>query len=105
MNYQKLREEAEREAREILGKNKRLGKNDLESKHNTVRTFQSAKHLMLKQSEVDHCVNNGISVEYLYNELLSKYGGIDKEEKPIKKYYTPRGTPRGRPKKDNNEQE
>jgi hypothetical protein len=43
---------------------------------------------------------------YLYDELLSKYGRLEeKEEKPIKKYYVPRGTPRGRPKQNKNEEQ
>lgn len=99
-----LREEAEREARKILGKNKRLGKNDLQAGHNNKKTFQSAKHIYLKQSEIDHCINNGMDIMYLYDELLSKYGRLEKEEKPVKKYYIPKGGKKGRPKKDNNEQ-
>jgi len=98
-----LREEAEREARKILGKNKRLGKNDLQAGHNNKKTFQSAKHIFLKQSQIDHCINNGMDIMYLYDELLSKYGRL--EDKPKKTYYTPRGRKKGRPKQNKNEQE
>lgn len=83
-----------------------MGKNDLQPKHNKAKPFQSAKHIYLKQNQIDHCINNGMDIMYLYDELLSKYGRLEeKEEKPIKKYYTPRGTPRGRPKKNKDEQE
>ena len=100
---QALRREAEEEAKKILGKTKKLGKNDLQPKESTVKKFQSSKHVLLKQSQVDHCVNNGMDVMYLYDELLSKYGGY--EEKPKKTYYVKTGKKRGRPKENNNEQE
>jgi hypothetical protein len=44
-----------------------------------------------------------MDVMYLYDELLSKYGGY--EEKPKKTYYVKTGKKRGRPKENNNEQE
>jgi hypothetical protein len=103
MNYQKLRLEAEAEARKILGKTKKLGKKDLSSKESITKTFKRSKHVLLKQSDIDHCVNNGMDVMYLYDELLSKYGGL--EDKPKKQYYVPRGGKRGRPKDNKNEQE
>ena len=101
---QSLRKEAEEQAKQILGKSK-LTKHNLEGREYITKTFQSGKHAYLNQNDIDYCINNGISVEYLYTELLSKYGGLDNIDKPKKQYYVPRGTPRGRPKKDNNEQE
>ena len=101
---QSLRKEAEEQAKKILNKTN-LSKKSLPSKESTVKTFKSGKHAYLKQSQIDHCINNGMDIWYLYDELLSKYGGLDDIDKPKKVYYTPRGTPRGRPKKDNNEQE
>lgn len=59
-------------------------------------------HSLLPQENIDYCINNGLDIEYLYDEVLSKYGGIEKEKK---QYYVPTGVPRGRPKKYNNEQE
>ena len=94
------REEAEREARQILGK---IGKNDLQSKHNALPPFQRAKHIYLKQNQIDHHLNNNMPIDYLYDELLSKYGRL--EDKPKKTYYTPRGRKKGRPKQNKNEQE
>ena len=86
-----------------MGKTKKLGKKDLSSKESITKKFQSGKHAYLKQSEVEHCLNNNMDIEYLYTELLSKYGGL--EDKPKKQYYVPRGGKRGRPKQNNNEQE
>ena len=102
MNYQQLRQEAEKEAQKILGKTKKLGKKDLDPKESITKTFQRSKHVLLKQSDIDHCVNNGLDVTYLYDEMDSKWGG---KETVKKSYYIPRGNPKGRPKKDINEQE
>ncbi len=98
-----MRKEAEEEAKKILGKNRKLGKNDLSAKEKIVKTFKRSKHVLLKQSQVDHCINNGMDVMYLYDELLSKYG--NDVDKPKKNYYVPTGGKRGRPKHNENEQE
>ena len=68
-----------------------------------MKKFKRAKHVFLKQNDIDHCINNGLDITYLYDEMDSKYSGdIGKEPK---KYYVPKGTKRGRPKQSNNEQE
>ena len=99
---QALRLEADEYAKKILEKGTKINKNDLEAKHNTTKKFKRAKHSYLKQSQIDYCVNNDLDVTYLYDEMDSKYkGGVTDK----KNYYVPRGTPRGRPKENNNEQE
>jgi len=100
---QTLREEAEAYARKILKDQVYFSSKSFESKENTVKKFKRSKHVLLKQSDIDHCVNNNMDVMYLYDKLLSKYGNdIDK---PKKKYYVSNGGKRGRPKKNTNEQE
>ena len=100
---QALRQEAEEYARKILKDQINFGSKEFESKENIVKKFKRSKHVLLKQSDIDHCVNNGINVMYLYDELLSKYG--NDVDKPKKKYYVSNGGKRGRPKKNTNEQE
>ena len=102
MNYQQLRLEAEEEAKKILKDKIKFGHKEFEAKEKIVKRFQRSKHVLLKQNEIDHCVNNGIDVTYLYDEMDAKWGG---KEKVKKSYYIPRNTPKGRPKKDINEQE
>jgi hypothetical protein len=94
-----LRQEAEEYAKKIL-KDKKLSKKELAAKEKIVKKFKSAKHVLLKQKDVDHCINNNMDVMYLYDELLSKYGGFDDVEKPKKQYYVPTGAKRGRPKQE-----
>ena len=102
MNYQQLRQEAEAEAKKILKNKTKFGPKEFVGKEATTKKFKSAKHSYLKQSQIDHCVNNGLDVLYLYDEMDAKYkGGITEK----KSYYTPRGTSKGRPKKNTNEQE
>ena len=102
MNYQKIRLEAEAEAKKILKNKTKFGPKEFEAKETTTKKFKSGKHAYLKQSEIDYCVNNGMDVMYLYNEMDTKYkGGVTEK----KSYYVPRGTPKGRPKKNTNEQE
>ena len=100
---QALRKEAEAEAKRILKDKTHFGTKTFDAKHNTIKKFKSAKHSYLKQSDIDYCLNNDLDIVYLYTEMASKYSGdVDKEPK---KYYIPTGKPKGRRKKDNNEQE
>lgn len=96
-----LRNEASVYAKKILEKEVEINVNDLDSKHNILKRFKRSKHVLLKQSEIDHCVNNDLDFMYLYDELLSKYNGNIGGDK--KEYYQPNGNKRGRPKKDKNE--
>ena len=101
---QQIRKEAEEEAKKILKDKKNFSSKEFEAKHNTVKTFKKAKHVYLKQSQIDYCVNNNLDVMYLYEEMESKYSGnIGAHYK--KKYYIPTGKKRGRPKQEDNEQE
>jgi len=100
---QALRQEAEEYARKILKDKTNFGPKEFESKENIVKKFKRGKHAYLKQSQIDHYLNNGMDVMYLYDELLSKYGGRMGNEK--KSYYVPKGGKQGRPKKNTNEQE
>lgn len=100
---QQLRKEAEAEAKLILKDQKYFGTKEFKSKNKITKKRTSSLHSLLPQEVIDHCINNNLDIEYLYDELLSKYGrNLDKEPK---KYYIPTGKPRGRAKKDNNEQE
>jgi hypothetical protein len=102
MNYQQLRKEAEAEAKKILKDKTKFGPTEFEGREKITKKFQSGKHAYLKQSEIDHCINNGMNIWYLYDEMDAKYkGGVTEK----KQYYIPRGTPKGRPKKNTNEQE
>jgi hypothetical protein len=102
MNYQKIRLDAEEEAKKILKNKTKFGPKEFEAKESTTKKFKSGKHAYLKQSQIDHCINNGLDVTYLYDEMDAKYkGGIAEK----KQYYKPRGTSKGRPKKNTNEQE
>lgn len=94
---QQLRREAENEAKQILKHKKKFGPKQFEGKNNTTIKRESSLHSLLPQETIDHCINNNLDIEYLYNELLSKYGGVEKEKK---QYYIPTGVKRGRPKKD-----
>ena len=100
---QALRKEAEEEAKKILKDKKKFGTKEFDSKHNIVKKRTSTLHSLLNQEDINYCLNNGLDIGYLYTEMASKYNG-DVEKEP-KKYYTPTGKPRGRRKKDNNEQE
>jgi hypothetical protein len=100
---QQARKEAEEEAKKILKDKKKFSTKEFDAKCNTVKTFKKAKHVYLKQSKVDYCVNNNLDIMYLYEEMESKYSGDIGNKK---KYYTPTGKKRGRqPKQNNNEQE
>jgi hypothetical protein len=97
-----LRKEAEAEAKQILKDRKKFGIKEFESKQNISKKRESSLHSLLNQEDINHCLNNGLDMMYLYNEMDAKYkGGVTEK----KQYYIPRGTPRGRPKKYNNEQE
>jgi hypothetical protein len=99
-----LRKEAEEQAKQVLKNQKNFSKKDLKAKELITKKFKSGKHIYLKQSEIDYCVNNDLDVGYLYDEMDSKYSGDI--GKPPRKYYTPTGKPRGRrPKQKENEQE
>ena len=94
---QQLRKEAEAEAKQILKHKKKFGTKEFESKNSFAKRKESSLHSLLPQEVIDHCINNNLDIEYLYNELLSKYGGVEKEKK---QYYIPTGAKRGRPKND-----
>jgi hypothetical protein len=98
---QELRKEAEEQAKQILKNQKNFSKKDLKAKELITKKFKSGKHIYLKQSEIDHCVNNDLDIGYLYDEMGSKYSGDI--GKPPKKYYIPTGKPKGRRKKEDNE--
>ena len=100
---QQLRKEAENEAKKILKDRKKFNTKEFEGKHNTSKKRTSSLHTLLDQEDINHRINNGLDIAYLYTQMASKYNG-DVEKEP-KKYYTPTGGKRGRPKKDNNEQE
>jgi hypothetical protein len=100
---QALRKEAEEQAKQILKDKKKFGPKEFESKNNISKKRVSTLHSLIDQKDIDYCLNNDLDIVYLYTEMASKYGG-DVEKEP-KKYYTPTGVKRGRPKKDNNEQE
>ena len=98
-----MRKEAEAEARKILKGRTKFGTKEFDSKQNISKERKSTLHSLLSSEDINHCLNNNLDIAYLYTEMSSKYGG-DVEKEP-KKYYTPTGKPRGRRKKDNNEQE
>lgn len=98
---QQLRKEAEAEAKLILKDKKSFGTKAFEGKNSITVRRESSMHSLLPQEAIDYCINNNLDIEYLYNELYSKYGGAHEK----KQYYTPTGKKRGRPKIDNNEQE
>ena len=100
---QQLRKEAEDQAKEILKDRTKFNTKEFEGKHNTSKKRTSSLHTLLNQKDIDYCINNGIDMWYLYEEMASKYSGDI--GKPPKQYYIPTGGKRGRPKKDNNEQE
>lgn len=101
MNYQRIRLEAENEAKEILKNKTKFGSKEFKGKNSITVVRESSLHSLLSQEDIDYCVNNNLDIEYLYNELYSKYGGAHEK----KQYYVPTGKKRGRPKIDNNEQE
>ena len=101
MNYQRIRLEAENEAKEILKNKTNFGTKEFKGKNSITIRKESSLHSLLSQEDIDYCVNNNLDIEYLYNELYSKYGGVHEK----KQYYVPTGKKRGKPKKDNNEQE
>ena len=98
---QALRKEAEDQAKKILKDKKKFSTKEFDAKHNTTIKRESSLHSLLPQEDINYCINNNLDIEYLYNELYSKYGGAHEK----KQYYVPTGVPRGRPKKYNNEQE
>ena len=100
---QALRKEAEEEAKKILKDKKKFGTKEFDSKHNIVKKRTSTLHSLLDQEDINHRINNGLDIAYLYTQMASKYSGDI--GKPPKQYYIPTGGKRGRPKKDNNEQE
>ena len=100
---QQLRREAENEAKQILNSKTKINGKNLDSKNNITIKRESSLHSLLPQEDIDYCINNNLDIGYLYTEMASKYNGNVVKEK--KQYYIPNGKPRGRPKKDNNEQE
>ena len=100
---QQLRKEAEEQAKQILKDKKKFNTKEFDAKHNTSKKRISTLHSLIDQKDIDYCLNNDLDIAYLYTEMASKYSGDVEKEK--KQYYIPTGVPRGRPKKDNNEQE
>ena len=100
---QALRKEAEDQAKKILKDKKKFSTKEFDAKHNTTIKRESSLHSLLPQEDINYCINNGIDMWYLYEEMASKYSGDIGN--PPKQYYIPTGGKRGRPKKDNNEQE
>ena len=98
-----MRKEAEAEARKILKSRTKFGTKEFDSKQNISKERKSTLHSLLSSEDINYCINNGLDIMYLYDEMASKYSGDI--GKPPKRYYTPTGKPRGRRKKDNNEQE
>ena len=98
----RLRKETEAEAKEILKNKTHFGPKEFEGRNKITKKRESSLHSLLPQEDIDYCINNNIDITYLHDEVISKYGG---EEKERKQYYIPTGKKRGRPKKNNNEQE
>lgn len=98
-----LRKEAEEQAKKILKNKTKFGPKEFKGKNSITIKRESSLHTLLSSEDINYCINNGLDIMYLYDEMASKYNG-DVEKEP-KKYYTPTGKPRGRRKKDNNEQE
>ena len=103
MNYQKIRLEAENEAKEILKNKTNFGTKEFKGKNSITIKRESSLHTLLSSEDINYCINNGLDIMYLYNEMASKYSGDI--GKPPKQYYIPTGKKRGRSKIDNNEQE
>lgn len=99
---QQLRKEAEAEAKQILKHKKKFGGKEFEAKNHIIKRKESSLHSLLPQETINHCINNNLDIEYLYEELLSKYNGSLGEKKS---YYVPNGGKRGRPKQNKDEQE
>lgn len=99
---QALRKEAEEQAKKILKDQEKFSGKEFAAKENTIKKFKRSKHVLLNQSKIDYCINNGLDIMYLYEELDKKFNGL--VEKEPKKYYQPNGNKRGRPKKEDNEQ-